>query len=948
MAISISSDMKRNIFLILIWSLFANTSGISQLITTSPAVPIDNQPVIITFDATLGDKGLMGYTGDLYAHMGVLTNLSASGSDWRYVKAGWTVNLSECRFTRTATDLYQLTISPSIRDFFKVPAGEKILNMAFVFRSPDGTRTGRAAGGGDIFVPVYEEGLTVSILQPSVFPYIVSLNDSFVVEIMAKEADTIALYRDNRLVDKGTGVKLTDTVVADTYGKFMIKAIASNDTGAVADSFYYIVRRPAVILEVPEGTRDGINYVDTTTIVLSLFAPDKEFVYVMGDFNNWEIDSSYLMQQTPDRKRYWIEIKGLIPRLEYRFQYLVDGNMRVGDPYADKISDPANDPYITHETYPDLKPYPSGKTTGIATVMQTGQLPYTWQVQDFTPDPPAELIIYELLVRDFTVKHSFQAIIDTLGYLQRLGVNAVELMPVSEFEGNVGWGYNPSFYFAPDKYYGPKNDLKKLIDECHKRGLAVIMDMVLNHAYDQCPFVQLYFNGNNPTAESPWFNVKSNFTNPDAQWGNDFNHESEYTQQLVDSINSYWMSEYRFDGFRFDFTKGFGNNTKSTNDSWGSLYDADRIRLLKRMTDEIRERNPDAIVIMEHLAENTEEEELADYGIQLWGNMNYNYSEAAMGWNEDNKTDFSGISYKNRTWSQPNLVGYMESHDEQRLMYKCLRWGNLTEGYNIQDSTTALRRMALNAIFFLTVPGPKMIWQFGERGYDFSIDSLGRLGEKPPKWEYMNDTRRLYLYNFYAALIDLRKNHAVFQTHDFALNVSSSLKRIILKSNDMNVVIVGNFGVEGGEISGEFPHTGWWYDYFSGDSLDVTAVNNMMNLAAGEYHLYTDVRLQTPDLGTGLKDQPYMDTQHNLAVFPNPAKRFITIRGLPAAPAAGIVKRMHIEIYDITGRKTIEESVDSKLDQVLIDISSFEDGVYLFLLKENGNITARNKFMVVE
>ncbi|NTU75752.1 MAG: alpha-amylase, partial [Anaerolineaceae bacterium] len=106
------------------------------------------------------------------------------------------------------------------------------------------------------------------------------------------------------------------------------------------------------------------------------------------------------------------------------------------------------------------------------------------------------------------------------------------------------------YYFAPDKYYGPKNDLKKLIDECHKRNMAVIMDMVLNHAYDQCPFVRLYFDGNNPTAENPWFNTQSNFTNPDAQWGNDFNHESEYTQQLVDSINSYWMKPTNYLDFR--------------------------------------------------------------------------------------------------------------------------------------------------------------------------------------------------------------------------------------------------------------------------------------------------------------------------------------------------------------------------------------------------------------
>ena len=85
-------------------------------------------------------------------------------------------------------------------------------------------------------------------------------------------------------------------------------------------------------------------------------------------------------------------------------------------------------------------PYPTGKTTGIATVLQTGQVPYTWQADDFTPAPSAELVIYEILVRDFTEKHSYKAIMDTLGYLERLGVNAIELMPVNEFEGNVRLG----------------------------------------------------------------------------------------------------------------------------------------------------------------------------------------------------------------------------------------------------------------------------------------------------------------------------------------------------------------------------------------------------------------------------------------------------------------------------------------------------------------------------
>ncbi len=939
--------MKRSVILATAFALFINSGILSQVVTTTPAIPIDNLPVTLVFDATQGDKGLMGYTGDVYAHMGVLTDSSTDASNWRYVMAKWEINLPECKFVRIAPDRYELTMSPSIRAFFGVPDGEKILNMAFVFRSPDGSETGRATGGGDIFVPVYSEGLTVSILQPTAFPHIVSLNDSFLVEIMAKEADTIALYLDNQLMAKDTNDKLTDTLVADRFGKFLVRAVAVNDTGSVADSFYTIVRKPALVQDLPDGIRDGINYLDTATVVLSLLAPGKEFVYLLGDFNDWEVDSSYQMHSTPDGKRYWLEVGGLTNGGEYLFQYLVDGKLRIADPYADKIIDPANDPYIGEETYPGLIPYPAGKTTGIASVLQTGQVPYIWQVQDFSPVPPEELVIYEILVRDFTEKHTFQAIVDTLGYLQRLGVNAIELMPVNEFEGNVGWGYNPSFYFAPDKYYGPKNDLKKLIDECHKRDIAVIMDMVLNHAYDQCPFVQLYFENQKPGAENPWFNVDHNFENPDAQWGNDFNHESPYTQQLVDSINSYWMSEYRFDGFRFDFTKGFGNNKKDdTTNSWGSNYDADRIRLLKRMSDEIWKRNEDAIIIMEHLAVNQEDEELADHGILLWGNMNYNYCEAAMGWNEGSKTDFSGVSYKNRGWDQPRLVGYMESHDEQRLMYKCLRWGNGSGAYRIQDTTTALRRMALNAVFFLTVPGPKMIWQFGERGYDISIDSMGRLGEKPPRWEYMSDPRRSWLVHFYSALTGLRKSHEVFRTADFTLNVGGSLKRIILRDDEMNTVILGNFGVTAGNISGQFPHTGRWYDYFSGDSLEIGDVNDLISLEAGEYHLFTDARLRVPDLGTALADHPGKEDSGYLLVYPNPASDYITVSGYSGDRALPDI--CAVEICDLSGRTMLEKDFISASGPLYMDISFLPGGFYLLVLKEKGKSLARKKIVVTE
>ena len=168
-------------------------------------------------------------------------------------------------------------------------------------------------------------------------------------------------------------------------------------------------------------------------------------------------------------------------------------------------------------------------------------------------------------IRDFTSEHSFNAAKDKLPYLKQLGINAIELMPVNEFEGNSSWGYNPSFYFAVDKYYGTKNDMRAFVDECHRQGIAVIIDLVLNHSFGQSPFYLLYREADGtPSADNPWYNQKSNIPNAALQWGYDFNHQSTYTRALVDSVAGFWMKEYKVDGFRYDFTKGFSNTSQDT------------------------------------------------------------------------------------------------------------------------------------------------------------------------------------------------------------------------------------------------------------------------------------------------------------------------------------------------------------------------------------------------
>ncbi|HYC29249.1 MAG TPA: alpha-amylase family glycosyl hydrolase, partial [Chitinophagaceae bacterium] len=421
-----------------------------------------------------------------------------------------------------------------------------------------------------------------------------------------------------------------------------------------------------------------------------------------------------------------LQVNGLTPGTEYAYQYLVDGNLRIADFYAEKVLDPNNDPSIPSSTYPNLKAYPTGKTTEIVSVLQTRSAQYNWRNNSFARPDKRNLIIYELLPRDFVAAHDYKTIKDTLSYLKRLGINAIELMPVNEFEGNLSWGYNPSFYFAPDKYYGSKNDLKELIDSCHSNGIAVIIDMVWNHSYGQSPMVRMYFdNANNrPATDNPWFNPVA----PHAaiNFGYDFNHEADATKYFMDRVADFWLKEYKIDGFRLDFTKGFTQKVTTT-DAQLSAYDASRVAILKRINDSIQTTSPGAYLILEHLAENTEEKDLAAAGMMLWGNMNYNFNEATMGYVQN--SNFEGATHTARGFTQPYLVSYMESHDEERLMYKNERYGNQSGAYNVKDTITALKRNELATAFYMAIPGPRMIWEFGEVGYDYSRCYLSTNGE---------------------------------------------------------------------------------------------------------------------------------------------------------------------------------------------------------------------------
>ena len=444
--------------------------------------------------------------------------------------------------------------------------------------------------------------------------------------------------------------------------------------------------------------------------------------------------------------------------------------------------------------------------------------------------PSAEsLLIYELHLRDFTETGDLEGAMAKLPYLKALGINAIELMPVQEFDGNDSWGYNPCFFFALDKAYGTPRMYKKFIDACHQAGIAVLFDVVYNHATGSCSLAKLYWDSaNNKTASNnPYFNVDA--PHPYSVF-HDFNHESPLVRKFIKRNLQYLLTEYHIDGFRFDLTKGF--TQQSSTEATAGNYDADRIAILKEYYEAIREVKQDAFVVLEHFCDTREETELAKAGLHLWRNMNNAYCQSGMGWKDESA--FTSLYEKKPAW-----VGYMESHDEERVSYKQKTYGNYDFKTNL---ATRMDQLEVNAAFFLTVPGPKMVWQFGEMGYDVSIEENGRTGRKPLHWEYLEDADRKSVHDTYVHLAKLRNaapelfdatgtftwKVAVTNWANGRILYSESVtgKKLMVMGNFTNAAINVSLPAEGGD----------WTNYMTGETETLTG---SVSLPAHGYVVYT-------------------------------------------------------------------------------------------------------------
>ncbi|RYY98885.1 MAG: T9SS type A sorting domain-containing protein, partial [Chitinophagaceae bacterium] len=384
----------------------------------------------------------------------------------------------------------------------------------------------------------------------------------------------------------------------------------------------------------------------------------------------------------------------------------------------------------------------------------------------------------------------------------------------------------------------------------------------------------------NPTARHP-FNV-----------GFDMNHESPDTKYFFSRVVQHWLQEYKLDGFRFDLSKGF-TQVQSNNVGEWNQYDASRVTIWKGYYDTVQLKSSGSYVILEHLGDNPEEKELANYGMMLWGKMSDQYYQAAMGFANSN-ADLSAGLFTNRGWNAPHLITYAESHDEERVMYKLRRFGNSSGSYDTRNLNTALKRMELVGAFLFTIPGPKMLWQFGELGYDYARDSCSNgsfsdqcnVDMKPIRWNYNSVPERRNVYEVWSKLIKLRQHpwyKANFTSNRIGGQLNGNFRWLQTTTDSSNITVVGNFDVVAQSGTVTFQNAGTWYDLISNTTFTATGTPQNINLLPGEYHVYVNRNVNNVGV-TPVSNLVTNGSRLDAGVYPNPARQqFVVDLYLPAA-----------------------------------------------------------------
>ena len=905
---------KITVFLSLVFA----TMAMAQ-VTTVPGIIQQgyDDKVTIIFNPNEGNGGMKGAT-ECYAHTGIITSASSNDGDWKNVVEGWRANTAKTQLQKDGTN-WKLEIN-NLYDFYGCPKTTEIKKLAFVFHDgPSGSKEGKTAEGTDIFVELAEAGLAASIVGD--IPEIASLGSTITLNCYATMPATLTLKLNGQVVKTETGSEMAYTQTLDKQGNYNFEltvAIADETATAIAST---CVPNDPTKANRPAGIVNGIYYdkADDTKVTLCTYAGSKtepaKHVFVVGDFNNWTISNDYQLKQANDSAYFWIELTDLTAQQEYAMQYVVvraDGQVkRISDLYSEKVLH-KDDAWEPKQLDPTLMDYPLAGD-GYVTVIQPGKPAFQWSdaTLNFKRPDKNNLIIYELWVRDHTPRRSIEGLMERLDYFEDLGVNAVELMPVTEFDGNDSWGYSPNHYFALDKAYGTPEQLKTFIDECHKRGIAVILDMVFNHATGLNPMNKLYPWGTD-LSKNPWFNAQAPHGDNVYE---DWNHDFAPTKTMFTRALQYWLEEYKVDGYRMDLSHGLCGTAANTSVKHIKEYYQNGVKAVSE----------DAYFILEHWGTNmgSERPQLVNEGMLCWENTTNAYYQTAMGWLKD------GDSFANA--NKDGYISYCESHDEERAFFKAKEWG---AGDLKTNEEARVARVPINMAFLTLLNGSQMFYHFAELGFDNSkyqnaqgkwgkndygitselgadYDCKMQVKKRIERW-LVEGHCRMAAFQKVGQIIQLRTRllPEVFEGNPTKVDIGGGKKlRTIQWGSD--VFVAGNFDVAGDQTV-TLP-SGTWYNYFAQAKQTTTTVT----LKPGEVAIFTGKEVKLPEMPAGYDF--YTDVED--VVINTPSE---------------ILPPYDVCVYNING-----QLVSHQKNAMSADMTGMNAGLYIVQYEKNGQRVAK-------
>ncbi|MBD2080350.1 alpha-amylase family glycosyl hydrolase [Leptolyngbya sp. FACHB-17] len=529
----------------------------------------------------------------------------------------------------------------------------------------------------------------------------------------------------------------------------------------------------------------------SSPIEFNVFAPRNEAVHLVGSFTQEDIP----MQKGEDG---FFRVKVNLEDGQYQYKLRVKSN----SPALQGQWVETNDPYMTEM---------DRKTENGVVRVKDGQRisdTYTWQ-HDRQPLPEnRDVILYEMHIADFCGKGTdisdptkFKQVLDKLDHLSELGINAIALMPVTEYDGDYRWGYMPLHFFALESSYGKPEDFKRLIDECHGRGIRVLIDCIFNHTNEESPLLKI--------DRDYWYYHDRHYPEDDANyWGPELSYENydsdrniRPTWNFVRDVVQFWIREYHIDGIRYDAVRQIANY-----EFFGWLFQ------------QIEIKDKPFYQIAEHIPDTSEVCSPKGVFDACWHeSFRYFLKDALIGQSVDLEELKKAIDARQQGYAgATSVINYLATHDREHMIVELGDVGIFDQ--------PAFDRVKFGVILQLTAPGIPMIWMGDEFG-QATHKTQTTLEPNQLDWSLLDHNRDLF--EFYKRAIALRHEKSSLRTDNiefFFEHLDDKVLAYVRWNNDgERVIVVANFSDQTYENYAieNLPIDCCWQDWSDGSEIEV-------------------------------------------------------------------------------------------------------------------------------